>query len=314
MNAVSDLFLLAFLISSFSIFVFLIKPSLLIRWFKLHFSRRKILSVFGGLSLLTFILFGITAPEVEQKTEVNHQESPVLGESLEATQEAIQTEIEIKEEELFLVTRVIDGDTIEIESGDKVRYIGIDTPETKHPSKPVGCYGKEAEVKNKDLVEGKKVKLEKDISETDKYGRLLRYIYLDGVMINELLVKEGYAQASSYPPDIKYQDKFNDAEKKAREEERGLWGEVCNSLPSPTPTPTPTPTLAPTYAPKPTVVPIKPTTAPPITTSSYSCNCSKTCSNMSSCDEAYYQLNTCGCSRRDGDSDGVPCENICPGG
>ena len=301
MSKGSGLFLLLFFVSFFSIFVFLIKPSLLTKWFKLDFSRKKILGVFGGLSFLTFILFGITTPEVEQKAEISHQEVSALEESLETTQEATQVEVEIKEEELFLVTRVIDGDTIEIEGGDRVRYIGIDTPETKHPSKPVGCYGKEAEAKNKDLVEGKKVKLERDISETDKYGRLLRYVYLDEVMINELLVKGGYAQASSYPPDIKYQDQFNNAEKQAREAERGLWGEVCN------PVLLPTPTLVPTSIPKPTVAPLP-------TTDSYGCNCSKTCSQMSSCDEAYYQLNTCGCSVRDGDDDGVPCENICHGG
>lgn len=319
---VPDLFLLIFIISFFSILIFLIKPSLLSKWFKLNFSRKKILGVFGGLSLLSFILFGITAPEIEQELENNpSQETVALGDSLESTQKATESEIEVKEEEQFLVTRVIDGDTIEIEGGDRLRYIGIDTPETKHPNKVVGCYGKEAEAKNKDLVEGKKVKLEKDVSETDKYGRLLRYVYLDGIMINELLVKEGYAQASSYPPDVKYQDKFNEAEKQAREEERGLWGEVCNPPPSPTLFQT-SPTSAPIYIPKPTEVSSQPVVVettksvlvvPPVN-NSYSCDCKKTCPQMSSCEEAYYQLNVCGCSVRDGDDDGVPCETICPGG
>ncbi len=98
------------------------------------------------------------------------------------------------------VIRVIDGDTIKIEGDKVIRYIGIDTPETVHPSKPVQCYGKEASDKNKELVEGKEVKLEKDVSETDKYGRLLRYIWLGDMLVNEYLVREGYAQSSTYPP------------------------------------------------------------------------------------------------------------------
>ena len=122
-----------------------------------------------------------------------------------------------------LVTRVIDGDTIEIEGGEKVRYIGIDTPETKHPQKTVQCFGKEASEKNKELVEGRKVRLEKDVSQTDRYGRLLRYIYLDDVFVNDYLVRQGFAHASTYPPDVKYQDQFLEAQKEARDNNRGLW-------------------------------------------------------------------------------------------
>src|SRR3990167_5660053 len=121
------------------------------------------------------------------------------------------------------VARVVDGDTIEVEGGQTVRYIGINTPETVHPQKTVECFGREASNKNKELVEGKFVQLEKDISETDKYGRLLRYVYVDGVFVNELLVKEGFAYASSYPPDIKYQDLLNSAQEEARSQNRGLW-------------------------------------------------------------------------------------------
>ncbi len=83
------------------------------------------------------------------------------------------THAPLKQDEAF-VTRVVDGDTIEIEGGQKVRYIGIDTPETKHPRKPAQCFGHEAYEQNKKLVEGRVVKLERDVSETDRYGRLLR--------------------------------------------------------------------------------------------------------------------------------------------
>jgi micrococcal nuclease len=125
-----------------------------------------------------------------------------------------------------LVTRVIDGDTIEIEGGQRVRYIGIDTPETVDPRKPVQCFGVEASNHNKQLVEGKKVRLEKDISEADKYGRLLRYIYVGDTLVNLALVEDGFAHSSSYPPDVKYQDKFTEAEKEAREAKKGLWN-IC---------------------------------------------------------------------------------------
>ena len=132
--------------------------------------------------------------------------------------------------ETFKVTRVVDGDTIEIEGGEKVRYIGIDTPETVDPRKPVQCFGVEASKKNKELVEGKTVRLEKDITEKDKYDRLLRYIWVGEVLINLELVKQGFAVSYSYPPDIKYQNEFLAAEKEAREAKRGLW-EACQETP-----------------------------------------------------------------------------------
>lgn len=121
------------------------------------------------------------------------------------------------------VIKVVDGDTIKLETGETVRYIGIDTPETVDPRRPAMCFGKEASVKNKEIVEGKMVELEKDVSETDKYGRLLRYVWIDGLLINEFLVREGYAHASAYPPDVKYQERFTKAQQIAREEQRGLW-------------------------------------------------------------------------------------------
>ena len=126
--------------------------------------------------------------------------------------------------ELYQVTRVIDGDTIELENEERVRYIGIDTPETVDPRKPVQCFGVEASKKNKELVEGKLVRLEKDLTDRDKYNRLLRYVWVGDTFINLELVKQGFASSYSYPPDVKYQDQFVEAQKEAREEKRGLWG------------------------------------------------------------------------------------------
>ena len=126
-----------------------------------------------------------------------------------------------------LVVKVIDGDTVELENGQKVRYIGIDTPETTLGKND--CYGKEATEKNKELVEGKRVRLEKDISETDKFGRLLRYIYLPAandapeIFVNDYLVREGYASVDTVPPDIKFSEKFVLAADEARVKKRGFW-------------------------------------------------------------------------------------------
>lgn len=133
--------------------------------------------------------------------------------------------------QLVKVLYIIDGDTIVIEGKNTVRYIGIDTPETKHPTKSLQCFGEEASKKNKELVEGKFVFLEKDISETDQYKRLLRYVWLadpnnassEGIFVNDYLVRQGYAHVSTFPPDVKYTQQFLRAEQEARKDNRGLW-------------------------------------------------------------------------------------------
>jgi len=126
------------------------------------------------------------------------------------------------------VVRVIDGDTIEVDiSGalHKVRYIGIDTPELGQPG------GEEATIVNAELVGGRIVELEKDVSETDRYGRLLRYVWVEGNMVNAVLVATGYAQVATYPPDVKYQQEFLELQRQAQEAGLGLW-----ATPQPMPT------------------------------------------------------------------------------
>lgn len=133
-------------------------------------------------------------------------------------------------DDVYEVVAVVDGDTIDVNINgvvSRVRYIGINTPETVHPTRAVECFGTEASARNKLLVAGKYVGLEKDVSETDKYGRLLRYVYVDGEMVNELLVREGFANVSTYPPDVRYTERFLTAERLARAEGKGLWGEGC---------------------------------------------------------------------------------------
>lgn len=130
------------------------------------------------------------------------------------------------EPRLARVVRVVDGDTIKVDIEGEVytiRYIGVDTPETKHPTKPVEPFGPEAAAKNEELVGGKMVGLEKDVSEVDRYGRLLRYVYVGDLMVNGELVSLGLAQVSTYPPDVKYQEWFLDLQHEAREAGRGMW-------------------------------------------------------------------------------------------
>ena len=125
------------------------------------------------------------------------------------------------------VTRVIDGDTIEIEGGKKVRYIGINTPELIHDTTGKVtreiCFAKEAADENKRLVEGKMVRLEKDVSETDKYGRLLRYVYVNGTFVNDYLIKNGFAKLMTIKPDIEFSQQFKTEGQKAKADSLGLW-------------------------------------------------------------------------------------------
>jgi len=126
------------------------------------------------------------------------------------------------------VVQVIDGNTIEVccvlGDREKVRYIGIDTPETKHPTKGVVHYGKEAAEANRKLVKGKKVSLDFDVQQWDKYGRILAYVFLgDGTFVNRCLVEHGYAQVMTVPPNVNYHDLFLKILREPKEQKRGLW-------------------------------------------------------------------------------------------
>ncbi len=129
---------------------------------------------------------------------------------------------------LYRVIKAVDGDTITVALGSKVetvRMIGLDTPETKDPRKPVQCFGQAAAAKMKDLVEGKEVRLEADPndSDRDKYKRLLRYVYLpDGTLVNGQMIRQGYAFAYVVFPFAKI-DEFRELERQARAENAGLW-------------------------------------------------------------------------------------------
>ncbi len=150
---------------------------------------------------------------------------PIIQNTPEATSSATQGLMG----ERALVTEVVDGDTIKISTGQTVRFVGIDTPETVDPRRPVGCFGKEASNETKSLLSNKEIILQKDISGSDKYKRILRYIFLpldngQTLFVNDYLVREGFARVYTYPPDVKFDKQFKEAEKQAKEGKKGLWG------------------------------------------------------------------------------------------
>lgn len=133
--------------------------------------------------------------------------------------------------QIYQVVSVIDGDTIHVNINgtiETVRLLGVDTPETLDPRKPVQCYGPEASQQTKELLTGKEVTLEADPSQDDrdKYGRLLRYVYLGSQNVSLLLITEGYGREYTYDKPYKYQKAFREAEADAKVNKRGLW-EAC---------------------------------------------------------------------------------------
>lgn len=179
------------------------------------------------LKILTVFILGFIASQLAQ---INFQSKTSPLKIAEITKEATTASSAVTESpETATVLRVIDGDTVELNDKRRVRYIGIDTPEVVDPNKPVECFGPEAKAANQSLVEGKSVRLVKDISEVDKYGRLLRYVYFGDTLVNDYLVRQGFAHASTYPPDVELSEQLRQAEKEARVNTRGLWSN-CASL------------------------------------------------------------------------------------
>ncbi len=188
------------------------------------------------------------------------------------------------------VERVVDGDTL-VCSGEKVRLIGIDTPESSFnrrvfkqkiwgTPKEVLSYGRRAKLFVKGLVPpGTRVKLEFDLQKRDRYGRLLAYVWLpDGRMLNEVILREGYASLLTIPPNVKYVERFRRAYRYAVENKRGLWSKRIRRGSR---------------------------------TTKRRCGTKRFCSQMTSCEEALFYFRQCGVRRLDGDGDGIPCERLC---
>lgn len=129
----------------------------------------------------------------------------------------------------FAVTRVVDGDTFWVDDGSekglKIRLIGIDAPEPRNTgTRPKGYFGTESTGYLQQMLTGKRVRLEYDVSRYDRYGRTLAYAWLeDGTFVNAELVKNGYATVMTMPPNVKYADTFTVLAAKARKQNRGLW-------------------------------------------------------------------------------------------
>lgn len=128
------------------------------------------------------------------------------------------------------VIKIIDGDSIVLDDGREVRYIGINTPELPNKYNNFAteeCFARQAKDTNDALVLNQEVELESDINDKDQYGRLLRYVYSDGVLVNEFLVEWGFAKVETSYPEKRYFNLFETAQSQARSQKRGLWGK-CN--------------------------------------------------------------------------------------
>lgn len=187
---------------------------------KLVLTLLMIAVVLGGCSSLAVL-------GEETPTSTASDENSVNDES------NVDSNIATQDEGLYEVLRVVDGDTIEIDYNgekEKVRLIGVDTPESVHPDAEKNTdYGKTAAEFTTEKLEGQLVSLEFDVEQRDKYGRLLAYVYLDGQMFNSLLLEEGHAMVSTYPPNVKYADLFLEQQQEAREAGVGLWADILTS-------------------------------------------------------------------------------------
>lgn len=187
----------------------------------------------------TFVPIRLIAELFDKEVSWNNDTKSVLINDKGVNQQPINPTKTINNFEQAKVVRVVDGDTIVVDRGrgeEKIRFVLVNTPETKHPKKGVEFYGKEASDFTKNTLSNKTVYLQKDVSETDKYGRLLRYIWIERPTSNEpsneevrtkcfnaILLAGGYANVSTFPPDLKYVDLFRQIEREAREKNLGLW-------------------------------------------------------------------------------------------
>jgi len=178
-----------------------------------YFNRKQSVYILAIILAVIQILFGKDIP------------LPILNSNVQTPNLGVST---ITDPTTAKVIRVIDGDTIEIEGKIKVRYIGVNSPESEQ------CFANESYLENKKLVEGKTITLIKDVSDKDKYGRLLRYVYIDPstssgqvIFVNDYLIKNGFAKIMMIKPDIKYSQQFKDGQGEAKINNIGIWGK-CN--------------------------------------------------------------------------------------
>jgi len=187
--------------------------------------RKTVILVLVALAILVGGKLPLTQNVAKQETSLNASISTEVTPSIQG--EALDN--------LYLVVRVVDGDTIIIGlngKNEKIRLIGVNTPEVVDPRKPIQCFGKEASLFTRNLLEGKQIRLEGDSSQgdRDKYGRLLRYVFLPaGTFVNKEIIAQGYGHEYTYHTPYHYQTDFKTAERSARAAGRGLWSlTACN--------------------------------------------------------------------------------------
>lgn len=300
------LFFFLFVASLISLIIGLIKPSAFKKIFKQTLTRKKLSAIFGITAIVCIVGMGFTADDVPKNTENKAEEKTINNniDNVELTQEntnsteeqasttpenAAQNDEQNNKDNnspLYLVTSVVDGDTIKVNIDGvtkTLRLIGIDTPETVDPRKPVQCFGVEASNRTKQLLLNKKVRLEADPTqgELDKYNRLLRYVYLeDGTSFNKKMISDGYAYEYTYNTPYKYQAEFKQAQIDAKNSKLGLWADgACTTQTTTTPPPsTPPPT----------------NTTPPVNTDTYNCSSNTyNCSNFKTHAEAQAVYDYC---------------------
>ncbi len=176
-------------------------------------NRRSLRILYAALLTLA-LCFGFSQNVLHQPIHAQ-EHKPVV---------ALDPSVKFEYGKPIMVAHVVDGDTLQLINGEYVRYVGIDTPEEYDPRKPVQCYALEAAEANRQLVEGKQVVIQKDISTKDKYNRWLGFIYLpNNTFVNEVLVREGFAFAYYYRPDISKAKEFKTAEQQAQQDGLGIW-------------------------------------------------------------------------------------------
>lgn len=193
---------------------------------------KKLFYIIGGVIVLVAIIIIISSenkvtprqaqigqPVHEKTKEENNLPAKERDKETERGEKIISPEGSVT---TAVVDYVIDGDTIVLSNGERVRYLGINAPEKGQPSST------EATRANERLVAGKKVKLEFDVQTRDRYGRLLAYVWVGDTMINEEIVREGWAVSETIQPNVKYQDQILQAQKEARNACRGLWEGICH--------------------------------------------------------------------------------------
>lgn len=186
---------------------------------QMKYSKARIVEL---IIIVAIITVSVILGAIEKNN--NASNNAVENASLKQTKVA-----ENPSKELYEVIKVVDGDTIQIKYNGKkerLRLIGIDTPESVHPDETKNTEnGKIASDYTKSLLEGKSISLEFDVEERDQYGRLLAYVYLNGEMINKKLIADGYAQLETVPPNVKYVEEFRALLKEAKEAKIGLWSD-----------------------------------------------------------------------------------------